>query len=490
MKVNQTAENLKKFAKEGYKVAPVAARILSDVSTPIETLKAIREVSGDCFLFESVEGGEKWARYSFLGYDPSAEITVKDGVFTFKDKSGEKKTPTDNPNGEIRRILKEYSSPKIAGFPTFTGGLVGYFSYEYFRYGEKAPFLKSGDFGDCRLFLFDKVIAYDNVAHKIVLIVNVPLCGDIDDEYKKAIKELNKMKEIVLNGCSSRREKPYTVSPFVAKYSEEEYSVKVKKAKDYIFEGDIFQCVPSNRWTAETDGSLLNAYRLLRTINPSPYMIYMSFGDSEIAGASPETLVKVTDGVAQTFPIAGSRKRGKTREEDLSLEKELASDEKEGAEHDMLVDLGRNDLGKICKFGSVRVVDYKKIYRFSHIMHLTSTVIGELAEGKDAIDALAATLPAGTLSGAPKLRAVEIINELEDGEPRGVYGGSVGYFDFTGNSDFCIAIRTAVRKGSEVSVRAGGGIVSGSVPHFEYLETVNKSAAVREAVQGATEVDL
>ncbi|MBP5242757.1 MAG: chorismate-binding protein, partial [Clostridia bacterium] len=372
---------------------------------------------------------------------------------------------------------------------TFTGGFVGYFAYEYYKYAEKID-LPAGVFGDARLFIFDKVVAYDNVKHKIVVLANVSLYGDLEENYRAALEELQRIKQVILTGCKRQYTGAKVTSPFQIKFGKEEYMQKVERAKRYTFEGDIFQCVPSNRWTATVEGGLLNAYRVLRTTNPSPYMIYMIAGDTEIAGASPETLVKLTGKKVATFPIAGTRPRGKTDEEDRALEAGLLQDEKEIAEHNMLVDLGRNDLGKVCKFGSVRVEDYQKIYRFSHVMHITSSVVGEICDDKDGLDALSATLPAGTLSGAPKKRAVEIIHELEEGEPRGIYGGAVGYLDFMGNCDFCIAIRTATRKGNEVSVRAGGGIVEGSVPESEYLETCNKSAAPREAIIRSQEVDL
>lgn len=489
MDFNYTAAELEKFRADGYTVAPLAAQIFADVATPIQALKAVRNERRECFLFESVEGGEKWARYSFIGYEPIAEFYIADGEYRYT-RGGETQTgKTDDPNAKIREILSPYKSPKIVGLPAFTGGFVGYFSYEYYKYYEKADFLPAGEFGDCRLFLYDKVIAYDNLKHKIFLIANVPLCGELTAEYARAKAHIEEMKRLIYSDCG-RDFAAARVSPFKAVFSKEQYAKKVEKAKNYTREGDIFQCVPSNIWTAEIEGSLLNAYRVLRTTNPSPYMLYIDAGDCEIAGASPETLVKTSGGRVATFPIAGTRPRGATDEEDLRLEAELLSDEKEISEHNMLVDLGRNDLGKVCKFGTVRVEDYKKIYRFSHVMHITSSVSGELADGKDALDALSATLPAGTLSGAPKRRAMEIISELEEGNVRGVYGGAAGYLDFAGNADFCITIRTAVSRGGKVVVRAGGGIVEGSVPEAEYAETVNKSAAVREAVARSFGVDL
>jgi anthranilate synthase component 1 len=490
MKVNLTLQQLENYRSAGFTIAPLSCEIFSDVATPIESLKAFKAVDGNCFLFESVEGGEKWARYSFIGFEPKGEVFLSDGRFEYTCDGDKKVVNTNDPNSQIRTILKEYKSPKIDGMPTFTGGFVGYFCYEYYKYYERANFLPAGQFGDCRLYLFDKVIAYDNLKHKIILIVNVPLCGQLDAQYALANAQLERMKGIILAGCNRDFAAAKIVKPFEMTFTKEQYMSKVEKAKVYTKEGDIFQCVPSNIWTAEIEGGLLNTYRVLRTTNPSPYMIYMNMGDCEIAGASPETLVKVTDGTVTTFPIAGTRPRGKTDEEDKKLEEGLLSDEKEIAEHNMLVDLGRNDIGKVCEFGSVQVTDYKKIYRFSHVMHITSAVSGKLKSDKDALDALSATLPAGTLSGAPKRRAMQIISELEEGNVRGIYGGAVGYIDFVGNGDFCIAIRTAFRKGNKVTVRAGGGIVEGSVPESEFMETVNKSAAVREALKYGAEVDF
>lgn len=489
MRITPQLFEFEEYVGRGFDVLPVFAELFSDVATPIETLKAFREKSdAPCFLFESVEGGEQLARYSFIGFDPVEEIFIADGVATVKGKGKERKIATADPDSVIREELKGYKSPRLDGLPAFTGGFVGYFSYEYYKYAEKVS-LPCGEAGDARLFLFDKAVAYDHLKHKIILIVNASLHGDVAQNYRLACARLQEMRETVLTGCKRKNKGIGLLKPFEIRFKEAEYAKKVERAKEYIYEGDIFQCVPSNRWTAEAEGELLNAYRVLRTTDPSPYMVYLRAGETEIAGASPETLVKLTDGRAYTFPIAGTRPRGKTAEEDLALETELLGDEKELAEHNMLVDLGRNDLGKICKFGTVRVNDYQKIYRFSHVMHITSSVSGELCEGKDGLDALRATLPAGTLSGAPKKRAVEIIKELEENEPRGIYGGAIGYLDFMGNCDFCIAIRTAVRFGKKIYVRAGGGVVEGSVPRNEYLETCNKSAAPREAVVRSMEVE-
>lgn len=482
MNASFTFEQLKKLQSQGYGRAPVYIATFADAATPIQCLSAVKERYGRCFLFESIEGGEKIARYSFIGFDPVATLSLKDGVLTVERKGEKVSRNTSDPNAEIRRELGRCAMPRTEGLPPFTGGFVGYFSYEYYKYYERAEFLPSGNFGDCKLMLFDKVIAYDNFSQKIYVIINLPLSGLTREGYEEALSVLGGMLSLVERGGRQVSEKLSQLSPFEMRFGKEEYEKKVEEAKAHVREGDIFQCVPSNIWRGQFEGSLLNSYRILRTTNPSPYMIYLNMDGCEIAGASPETLVKLKKGIVSTFPIAGSRPRGKTDEEDAALERELLADEKEISEHNMLVDLGRNDLGKICRFGTVKVEDYKKIYRFSHVMHITSCVTGKAEEGKDVLDALSATLPAGTLSGAPKRRAMEIISVLEEGETRGVYGGAVGYVSFDGDGDFCIAIRTATKRGNEVTVRAGGGIVADSKPESEFTETVNKSAAMREAI--------
>lgn len=343
-------------------------------------------------------------------------------------------------------------------------------------------------FKDADLMLFDKVIAFDSVKQKIILIVNIRT-DDLENNYRTAEKTLNEMQLLIEHGEQDQHERAALTSDFRPLFSKGEYSAMIEKAKKYIFEGDIFQVVLSNRLEADFSGSLLDAYRILRTTNPSPYMFYFSSNDMEVAGASPETLVKLEDGILRTFPLAGSRPRGETDEEDRRLEKELLSDEKELSEHNMLVDLGRNDLGKISRFETVTVEKYLSVERYSHIMHIGSTIRGEIAEGKTALDAIDAVLPAGTLSGAPKIRACEIINELENNK-RGIYGGAVGYLDFSGNLDVCIAIRLAFKKNGKVFVRSGAGIVADSIPENEYNECVNKAKAVINALRLSQEIKI
>jgi anthranilate synthase component 1 len=336
--------------------------------------------------------------------------------------------------------------------------------------------------------LFDKVIAFDHFRQKIVLIVNMRL-EDGDTGYSKAVLELKQLRELLLSG--ERREEPggHMTGPVEQLFDEAQYCDMVERAKHHIREGDIFQIVLSNRLEARFEGSLFNTYRVLRSLNPSPYMFYFSGSDMEVAGASPETLVKLEDGILHTFPLAGTRPRGRTEEEDLRLEKELLSDPKELAEHNMLVDLGRNDIGKISRFGTVEVEKFHVVERYSHVMHIGSTVRGEIRDDKDAIDAIASILPAGTLSGAPKIRAAQLINDLEDNK-RGIYGGGIGYIDFSGNMDICIAIRIAYKKNNRVFVRSGAGIVADSVPEKEYEESLNKAAAVINAMRIAESEDI
>ena len=344
------------------------------------------------------------------------------------------------------------------------------------------------NFKDLDLMLFDKVIAFDNFRQKIILIANMPLT-EPETGYHKAVLELKHLAELLRGGKKADEVCGHLTGEVTPLFDKETYCRMVEQAKHHIHEGDIFQIVLSNRLSAPFEGSLLGTYRILRTLNPSPYMFYFSGADVEVAGASPETLVKLENGVLHTFPLAGTRPRGKTEAEDLALEQELLSDEKELAEHNMLVDLGRNDLGKISRFGTVAVETLHSIERYSHVMHIGSTVRGELRDDCDALDAVSAVLPAGTLSGAPKIRACQLIAELENNK-RGIYGGAIGYLDFTGNLDTCIAIRIAYKKNGRVFIRSGAGIVADSVPEKEYEECMNKAAAVLNALQAAKEADL
>lgn len=511
---------------EYFDLEPVSCEFFADELTPLMVLRRLQNVSRHCYLLESVENSTE-GRYTFLGFDPSMEITCKDGhmCITAKDEdeltgldavagaflqdastvesqeaTGNKETnareatkfvlefDTTDPNPVIRAILTHHKSPRKKELPPFTGGLVGYFSYDYLKYAESTLRLDAPDeegFNDIDLMLFDKVIAFDNLKKKLVLIANARTeQGEAGIAAAKA--ELATMKNVVLNGKAAPRQGGKVTSEFRQLFDEQGFCNVVEQAKKRIHEGDIFQVVLSNRLDADFEGSLLDTYRVMRTTNPSPYLFFLASDDIEMAGASPETLVKLDGDTLRTFPLAGTRPRGTTTEEDARIEAELLADEKELAEHNMLVDLGRNDIGKLSRYGTVQVENYLSIQRFSHVMHIGSTVSGQIAPDKDALDALSSVLPAGTLSGAPKLSACQIINDLERCK-RGVYGGAIGYLDFAGNMDMCIAIRLVFKKNGRVFVRSGAGIVADSVPENEYRETINKAAAVRLALETAQE---
>ena len=523
-----TIEEFRKYVQD-YRSVPVSRTILSDSRTPIEVLRSLKAVSRHCFILESLEDSVRWGRYTFLGYDPSLEFTCRDGVVTIRSAATMRFHDTD-PAQYIRQIIAEHKAPRIPGLPPFTGGLMGYFAYDFIKYSEPSLNPDSGScgsgqsgsaaenienkeniekkenkvrkenkgnkeneekeenreqdeeqFNDVDLMLFEKIIAFDNLRQTITMIVNVRTDAP-EENYRSACLELDIMEEIVRHGTPAVNPPLKLKSDFRPMSSREQFCAMVERGKHYIFEGDIFQVVLSNRLMAEMEGSLLDTYRLLRTRNPSPYMFYISSDSLELAGSSPETLVKLQDGILHTFPLAGTRPRGRTHEEDLALEKSLLSDPKELSEHNMLVDLGRNDLGRLSIFGTVKVEKYMGIERYSHVMHIGSTVRGEIRGDKDALDAISSVLPAGTLSGAPKIRACEIIHELERGR-RGIYGGAIGYIDFTGNMDTCISIRLAFKKNGRVYVRSGAGIVADSVPENEYTECINKAAAVINAVR-------
>ncbi len=538
---NAPAEfSAKEAGRHSFDIKPLSCEILSDEVTPITVLRKLQKLSKHCYLLESVEDSQE-GRYTFLGYNPSLEITCKNGHMSITNVDGkgfipadvlalaDKRNPsgathqqakqtyndeqteqakqakqatqaapasilefkTDNPNAVIRSILNAHRSPKISELPSFTGGLVGYFAYDYLKYSEPSLHLDAADeegFNDVDLMLFDKVIAFDNVRKKIILIANARI-SDGKKGMTQAKEELSAMKDLVLHGEMAPYQPGRTTSEYRSLFDEEGFCNIVERAQERIKEGDIFQVVLSNRLDADFEGSLLDTYRMMRTTNPSPYMFFFASDDIELAGASPETLVKLENGTLRTFPLAGTRPRGATPEEDARIEAELLADEKELAEHNMLVDLGRNDIGKISEYGSVKVEKYLSIERFSHVMHIGSTVSGRIAKGLDALDAVSSVLPAGTLSGAPKISACQIINDLENCK-RGVYGGAVGYLDFTGNMDMCIAIRLVFKKNGKVFVRSGAGIVADSVPASEYQETINKAKAVRvslDLAQGGIE---
>jgi anthranilate synthase component 1 len=485
-------KEVKEIAKnKEYKRIPISYELFSDIATPIELLRILKGVSKHCYMLESVEDSKKWGRYTFLGFDPLLEFTCQDcivkirGDMDFNELNDEEKViETDNPNEIIKDLVLKNKSPKLEGLPPFTGGFVGYFAYDYIKYQEPTLNLDAENqdqFKDIDLMLFDKVIAFDNFKQKIVIIVNMKT-DDLKSNYDNACSELIQIADLIKNGKKADIKPLKLKSDFKPAFSREKFCDMVEVAKNYIHEGDIFQVVLSNRIEAEISGSLFDTYRVLRTTNPSPYMFYFSSEDIEIAGASPETLVKLDSNKLYTFPLAGTRPRGKTDEEDLMLERDLLADEKELAEHNMLVDLGRNDIGRIAEIGSVKVDKYLSIERFSHVMHIGSTVTGTLRSDLDSLAAIDSILPAGTLSGAPKIRACEIINELENNK-RGIYGGAIGYVDLSGNVDTCISIRIAFSRNNKVFIRSGAGIVADSVPENEFEECLNKAAAVIDALK-------
>ncbi|MCC8058663.1 anthranilate synthase component I [Cloacibacillus sp.] len=486
-----TLEDVRALARSGdYRRVPVCRELYADRYTPVEVMRTLRAAGRHCFLLESAENNQRWGRYSFLGCAPTLELTCSEGMLRIReDVDGEevreRVEEVDHPGAAIRAVLERHRSPKVKGLPPFCGGLVGYFSYDYLKYAE--PTLRGAseerDFRDVDLMLFDRVIAFDHYRQKLVLIAGVPT-DDIEEGYRRAEAIFDETGALLESGAKAAFKPLRLKEELTPRFSKDEFRAMVERAKDHIREGDIFQVVLSNPLTADAEGSLFDTYRVLRTLNPSPYMFYFSSDDIEIAGASPETLARLEDGALYTFPLAGTRRREADEVEDAALERELLADEKELAEHNMLVDLGRNDLGRVCRLNSVRVEEYMAIQRFSHVMHIGSTVSGLLRADRDAVDAVDSILPAGTLSGAPKIRACEIIRELEGGR-RGIYGGAVGYLDFSGNMDTCIAIRLAYKKDGRLCVQSGAGIVADSVPEREYRECADKARAVVRALRDA-----
>ena len=471
--------------KDTYNTIPVSKEIYTNNFNPITLLSKISQNSNHFFLFEKTEE-ENEKKYSFFGFTPTLQVTCKNGEVII-DNGKIITIPTQKPLIILRDLLKNYHSPRLEGMPPFTGGLVGYFSYEMIKYAEPTLKLESSEFNDFNLMLFDKIIAYDHLKQKISIIINIKT-DKYKENYDIAITEIDSILQKI-NNKSPISKSHSKVSPhFTCNITKSEYCDIVERTKEYIKNGDIFQAVISRRLEANYNDSLIEAFRILRTNNPSPYIVFMQSGELQLISASPETLVCLKQSKLSTFPIAGSRPRGKTTEEDIALEKELLNDEKELAEHNMLVDLGRNDIGKISCFNSVRLKKYKEVRRYSRIMHITSKVEGKIRPDKDALDALEAILPAGTLSGAPKIRACEIIHNLEKTQ-RGIYGGAIGYIDFNGDMDTCIAIRMAIKKDGKIYIQSGGGIVADSNPVKEYEESENKAKAVIESILKAGEVD-
>ncbi|MCL2764167.1 MAG: anthranilate synthase component I family protein [Treponema sp.] len=473
--IKPSLEEIKKVSK-GYKVSPLALEIFSDQKTPIEVLKNLRIKSDMWFILESVNSGSSWGRYTFLGYKPVLSVYGKGKNTKVNGEDTEKDALY-----VIREWMSHYKSPSFPYLPPFTGGFAGYFSYDFVENFIADLELKARDedgFRDFHLMLIDKVIAFDNFKQKIFIIVNIPV-ENLEDNYIKGITELKDIERLILGNASGDEQS--FCGEFTSRFSKDSFKDMVENIKTHIANREILQAVVSNRFKAPFRGSLMNVYRLLRTINPSPYMVYMRLDDIEIACSSPETLVSVQNGEINSFPLAGTCPRGKTEEEDAAFINALLKDEKELNEHEMLVELAREDIGRISRSGSVSVRGYRKIKKFSHVSHISSNITGRLQEGLDSLDVIASTLPAGTLSGSPKKRACEIIDKYE-GVKRGVYGGAIGYIDFTGNMDMCIGIRMAVLKDNHVTVQAGAGIVLESVAEKEYHETCNKAQALMQAL--------
>ena len=487
-----TLEEVKKLHKQG-NLVPVYREIMADMDTPVSAYLKIARGKYS-FLLESVEGGERLARYSFIGTEPSAVIETDKATkamnqpHTSSDRKllgGERKG--DDPLSIIEKEFQKFKPVHVEGLPPFHGGMVGYLSYEIARYFEKLPSPERDALGlpEAVFMLADTLLVFDHISHSIKVVSHAYLDGDIEEAYRKATDKIDalaaRLREPAEQPATSIKKSQSQTQSNVTK---EQYEKMVERAKEYVFNGDIIQVVPSQRLSRKTQANPFTIYRALRSINPSPYMYFLHLGDFHIVGASPELLVRVEDGIVSNHPIAGTRPRDKDIDKDKALAEELKNDEKECAEHVMLVDLARNDVGRISEPGTVKVTQFMDIERYSHVMHLVSHVQGQLKKGFKQFDAMRACFPAGTVSGAPKIRAMEIIAELEP-DKRGPYAGAVGYFDFSGNMDTAIAIRTILIKDGTAYVQAGGGIVADSVPATEYQDSLNKAQASLSAIDRA-----
>jgi anthranilate synthase component 1 len=478
-----TFDEFRELAQRGTFV-PVYKEIVADLLTPVSAFLKIAEHADYAFLLESVEGGEQVGRYSFLGKDPFLILRSRAGR-TIIDRAGQT-SESDKPFvAAARELMAQFHSPFVHGLPRFTGGAVGYLGYDAAAWFEPVPLQSTTEVEEeAGFMLFDTVLAFDHVRHRILIIANARITGDEDLEslYQFARAKIDFVErelDRTLSKSVPARSEPVAISSNVTR---DQFEANVRTAKEYIAAGDIYQVVLSQRFETRFDADPFMAYRALRHVNPSPYMYFLRMGGRAIVGSSPEMLVRVEGQLMQTHPIAGTRPRGRTEEEDLRLAEELKRNEKERAEHVMLVDLGRNDLGRVATYGTVKVPTYMTLERYSHVMHLVSIVEGRLSDKHDRLDALVACFPAGTVSGAPKVRAMEIIAELEN-RRRGVYAGAVGYLDFAGNLDFCITIRTVVIENGRAYVQAGAGIVADSNPAAEYEETRDKARAVIQALE-------
>ncbi|HJR77427.1 MAG TPA: anthranilate synthase component I [Nitrospiraceae bacterium] len=483
-----TPEDFKSLAKRG-NLIPLYREILADYETPVSAFAKI-DHGPSAYLLESVEGGENWARYSFLGSGSPAVVYEQQRDLVLSRGTTNRRLPAQgNPLERLRELMQEYRPVAVPGLPRFVGGAVGYFGYDTVRTFEDLPALRKDSLGlpDWAFLLTDTLLIFDNVSQKIKVVANAQVISTKDREIRKAYsdaadrieKMIARLKRPLRRAGLKRRRKPITFTPNM---NRADFEKMVMRTKEYIRAGDIVQGVLSQRWQTQIHTSPFQLYRALRVINPSPYMYYLRVAGVELVGSSPETLVRCEDGKICVRPIAGTRRRGQTPDEDQQLARRLLADEKERAEHVMLVDLGRNDVGRVARKGSVQVESLMQVERYSHVMHITSQVAGELDQDKTVYDVLRACFPAGTVSGAPKIRAMEIIEELEPTR-RGPYAGAVGYFSFSGNMDMCINIRTVVIKGRQAYIQAGAGIVADSNPEYEYEETCNKARAMMKAIE-------
>jgi len=481
------AAQFDQLRSQGYNRVPVMREVLADLDTPLSVYLKLAE-GPYSYLFESVQGGEKWGRYSFIGLPAKTVIRINGYDVAISEHGQEiERKKVGDPLTWVQDFQQRYRVPDVAGLPRFTGGLVGYFGYDTVRYIEQrlrnCPTPDPLGVPDILLMVSDELVIIDNLKGKLHFVVHV----DADDPaaHERAERRLDeltaRLREARPQYPSSATSTQVAEADFVSSFSREGYMAAVERIKRYIIDGDVMQVVPSQRMSIPFRTAPIDLYRALRSLNPSPYMFFFNFADFHVVGSSPEILVRLEDGTITVRPIAGTRPRGKTEEEDLALERELLSDPKELAEHLMLIDLGRNDVGRVAEIGSVTVTERFVIERYSHVMHIVSNVVGKLKPAMNAIDVLRATFPAGTVSGAPKIRAMEIIDELEPVK-RGIYSGAVGYLSWSGNMDTAIAIRTAVIKDGTLHIQAGGGIVADSVPATEWEETINKRRAMFRAV--------
>lgn len=482
-----TRSEFKERAANG-NLVPIYREIVADMDTPVSAFKKLDETSECAYLLESVEGGEKFARYSFIGINPLTTFKSKRHNVEITHANGKKESFSDpSPLDRLREIMREYKPVEDPTLPPFSGGAVGYISYDEVRNFESVGGGTNDDLNlpDTCFVITESLVIFDHLRHRMKLVVNCHIAegDDLDRHYDEALQKINTLHQKLLRSVPMS-DKTVSVGrcEIQSNFTPDEFMAAVEKCRDYITAGDVFQVVISQRFNVSVSCESFEIYRALRSVNPSPYMFYLKFPGFRLVGASPEILVKLTGDVVQVRPIAGTRKRGETNEEDIALEKELLADPKEVAEHIMLVDLGRNDCGRVCEYGSVEVDDLMTVERYSHVMHIVSNVSGKLQPGKDAFDVFRAAFPAGTVSGAPKIRAMEIIDEVEKLN-RGTYAGSVGYFSFNGNLDSCITIRTVLIKGDQAYVQAGAGIVADSDPLSEYRETINKAGAMIRAIE-------